>query len=132
MVLRKYLEGSVLQKIEQIGVERIVNFHFSNRNELGDEMQLILSVELMGRHSNVILYNADNNKIIDLLKRINPDENRTQMAIPSCTKFAQKAQLSFDRKLFVQQVVFAVEQQFFRFVILTSFKTSIFFHMNIG
>src|SRR5699024_6681944 len=28
MVLRKYLEGSVLRKIEQIGVERIVNFHF--------------------------------------------------------------------------------------------------------
>ena len=68
MVLRKYLEGSVLQKIEQIGVERIVNFHFSNRNELGDEMQLILSVELMGRHSNVILYNADDNKIITKIK----------------------------------------------------------------
>ena len=82
MVLRKYLEGSVLQKIEQIGVERIVNFHFSNRNELGDEMQLILSVELMGRHSNVILYNADNNKIIDLLKRINPDENRARLLLP--------------------------------------------------
>ena len=82
MVLRKYLEGSILQKIEQIGVERIVNFHFSNRNELGDEMQLILSVELMGRHSNVILYNADNNKIIDLLKRINPDENRARLLLP--------------------------------------------------
>ena len=82
MVLRKYLEGSVLRKIEQIGVERIVNFHFSNRNELGDEMQLILSVELMGRHSNVILYNADDNKIIDLLKRINPDENRARLLLP--------------------------------------------------
>lgn len=82
MVLRKYLEGSVLQKIEQVGVERIVNFHFSNRNELGDEVQLILSVELMGRHSNVILYNADNNKIIDLLKRINPDENRARLLLP--------------------------------------------------
>lgn len=82
MVLRKYLEGSILQEIKQVDVERIVNFHFSNRNELGDEMQLILSVELMGRHSNVILYNADDNKIIDLLKRINPDENRARLLLP--------------------------------------------------
>lgn len=82
MVLRKYLEGSILKEVKQVGVERIVNFHFSNRNELGDEMQLVLSVELMGRHSNVILYNADNNKIIDLLKRINPDENRARLLLP--------------------------------------------------
>ncbi|MDO4912240.1 MAG: NFACT RNA binding domain-containing protein [Lactobacillus sp.] len=82
MVLRKYLEGSVLQKIEQVGVERIVNFHFSNRNELGDEVSLILSVELMGRHSNVILYDANDGKIIDLLKRINPDENRARLLLP--------------------------------------------------
>lgn len=82
MVLRKYLEGSILNKVEQIGVERIVNFHFSNRNELGDEVQLVLSVELMGKHSNVILYNATDNKIIDLLKRINPDENRARLLLP--------------------------------------------------
>lgn len=82
MVLRKYLEGSVLQSIEQVGVDRIINFHFSNRNELGDEVQLVLSVELMGRHSNVILYNKQDNHIIDLLKRINPDENRARILLP--------------------------------------------------
>lgn len=82
MVLRKYLEGSVLQSIEQVGVDRIINFHFSNRNELGDEVELVLSVELMGRHSNVILYNQQDNHIIDLLKRINPDENRARILLP--------------------------------------------------
>lgn len=82
MVLRKYLEGSILEKIQQVGVERIINFHFSNRNELGDEVKLVLSVELMGRHSNVILYNAKDGKIIDLLKRINPDENRARILLP--------------------------------------------------
>ncbi|KAA8810499.1 hypothetical protein F1C07_10170, partial [Lactobacillus crispatus] len=82
MVLRKYLEGSVLQSIEQIGLGRIVNFHFSNRNELGDQVKLVLSVELMGRHSNVILYNQEDNHIIDLLKRINPDENRARVLLP--------------------------------------------------
>lgn len=82
MVLRKYLEGSILKDIQQVGVERIVNFYFSNRNELGDEVQLVLSVELMGRHSNVILYDQATGKIIDLLKRINPDENRARILLP--------------------------------------------------
>lgn len=82
MVLRKYLVGSVLERIEQVGVERIVNFYFSNRNELGDEIKLVLSIELMGKHSNVILYDANTNKIIDLLKRINPDENRARLLLP--------------------------------------------------
>ena len=82
MVLRKYLEGSVLQSIDQVGLDRIVNFHFSNRNELGDQVELVLSVELMGRHSNVILYDNKSQHIIDLLKRVNPDENRARMLLP--------------------------------------------------
>lgn len=82
MVLRKYLEGSVLKEIKQVGLDRIINFRFSNRNELGDQIELILSVELMGRHSNVILYDKKSNHIIDLLKRINPDENRVRILLP--------------------------------------------------
>ena len=82
MVLRKYLEGSILQSIDQLGVDRIVDFYFSNRNELGDQVQLVLSLELMGRHSNVILYDQKNGRIIDLLKRINPDENRVRLLLP--------------------------------------------------
>ena len=82
MVLRKYLEGSVLQSIDQVDVDRIINFQFSNRNELGDQVQLVLSVELMGRHSNVILYDRNSGYIIDLLKRINPDENRARILLP--------------------------------------------------
>ena len=82
MVLRKYLEGSILQSIDQLGVDRIVNFRFSNHNELGDQVQLVLSLELMGRHSNVILYDQKSGRIIDLLKRINPDENRVRLLLP--------------------------------------------------
>ncbi|MBA1395085.1 hypothetical protein EQ500_14630, partial [Lactobacillus sp. XV13L] len=82
MVLRKYLEGAVLQSIRQVGVDRIVNFYFKTRNELGDQVQLVLSVELMGRHSNVILYDKTSGHIIDLLKRINPEENRVRLLLP--------------------------------------------------
>lgn len=82
MVLRKYLEGAILQKVEQVGLARIVNFYFSSRNELGDNVSLVLSVELMGRHSNVILYDQVTQKIIDLLRRVNPDENRARLLLP--------------------------------------------------
>lgn len=82
MVLRKYLEGAILKKIEQVGLDRIVNFYFTNRNELGDQVDLVLSLELMGRHSNVILYDKKEGRIIDLLKRVNPDENRARLLLP--------------------------------------------------
>ena len=82
MVLRKYLEGAILNEIKQVGMERIINLYFSNRNEFGDETNFVLSVELMGRHSNVILYNKATNKIIDLLKRINPEDNRVRLLLP--------------------------------------------------
>lgn len=82
MVLRKYLAGSILEKIEQVGLDRIVNFYFSNRNELGDQVNLLVSFELMGRHSNVLLVDQKSGKIIDLLKRINPDENRARLLLP--------------------------------------------------
>ena len=121
MVLRKYLEGSILQSIDQLGVDRIVNFRFSNRNELGDQVQLVLSLELMGRHSNVILYDQKSGSIIDLLKRINPDENRVRLLLPKAKyelpplisgidgfkmtekEFAQKA-LNSDPENFASQI----------------------------
>ena len=121
MVLRKYLEGSILQSIDQLGVDRIVNFRFSNRNELGDQVQLVLSLELMGRHSNVILYDQKSGRIIDLLKRINPDENRVRLLLPKAKyelpplisgidgfkmtekEFAQKA-LNSDPEIFASQI----------------------------
>ncbi|APT19196.1 fibronectin fibrinogen binding protein [Amylolactobacillus amylotrophicus DSM 20534] len=82
MVLRKYLEGAILKEISQVGNDRIVNFDFTNHDELGDEQTLTLSLELMGRHSNLILINRNDGKIVDLQKRINPDENRVRMLLP--------------------------------------------------
>lgn len=82
MVLRKHLEGSFLFKIEQVGNDRIVNFYFLTRNEYGDEEELVLSAEFMGRHSNIILYSKRTNKIIDLIKRIAPDKNRARLLLP--------------------------------------------------
>lgn len=75
MVIRKYLDGSILEKIEQLENDRILNFYFSSRNELGDLENIILSIELMGRHSNIILYNQNSMKIIDAIKHIGTSVN---------------------------------------------------------
>ncbi|MEG0254575.1 NFACT RNA binding domain-containing protein [Vagococcus sp.] len=82
MVMRKYLEGSLLQKIEQIENDRILQFSFSSRNELGDLENIILTIELMGRHSNIILYNQNSNKIIDSIKHIGTSVNSYRSILP--------------------------------------------------
>jgi predicted ribosome quality control (RQC) complex YloA/Tae2 family protein len=82
MMLRKYLEGAQLLKISQLKNDRIVYFDFSTRNELGDELLLQLSVEIMGRHSNVILIDQHQNKIIDTIKHIGPTQNRFRILLP--------------------------------------------------
>ncbi|MDT2831990.1 NFACT RNA binding domain-containing protein [Vagococcus carniphilus] len=82
MVMRKFLEGSILQKIEQVKNDRILQFSFSSRNELGDLENIILTIELMGRHSNIILYNQSTNKIIDSIKHIGPSVNSYRSILP--------------------------------------------------
>ncbi|SER52767.1 Rqc2 family fibronectin-binding protein [Salisediminibacterium halotolerans] len=82
MVLRKHLEGSILESIEQQGLERIVTFSFKGRNELGDVSYKKLTLELMGRHSNLMLIDAENNTIIDSIKHIPPSLSQYRTVLP--------------------------------------------------
>lgn len=81
MVLRKYLEGSMIEKAEQAELDRWATFHISRHNNLGDLEHLYLYVELMGKYANIILVN-DSNRIIDALKRIPPFENARRTIQP--------------------------------------------------
>lgn len=85
MMLRKYLEGAKLLKIKQLDNDRVVYFEFLTRNELGDKLPLLLSAEIMGRYSNVILINQSTNKIIDTIKHIGMDQNRYRTLLPGAT-----------------------------------------------
>ncbi|WP_409022543.1 NFACT RNA binding domain-containing protein [Dellaglioa sp. P0083] len=85
MMLRKYLESGQLVAIDQIANDRIINFSFLTRNELGDEQPLILSLEMMGRYSNCLLINPTNDKVLDTIKHISSDQNRYRMLIPGAT-----------------------------------------------
>lgn len=85
MMLRKYLEGTKLLKIKQLDNDRVVYFEFLTRNELGDKLPLLLSAEIMGRYSNVILINQSTNKIIDTIKHVGMDQNRYRTLLPGAT-----------------------------------------------
>lgn len=84
MLLRKHLGGGKITKIEQIGFERIVIFHIESYDELGDLTTKKLIVEIMGKHSNIILVNKDG-KIIDSIKRIDISTSSVRQVLPSLT-----------------------------------------------
>ena len=69
MLLRKYLTGARIEKLSQPDYERLLIIDVSSRNELGDNIDLKLAVELMGRSANLVLIGADG-RIIDCLRRM--------------------------------------------------------------
>ena len=76
MLLRKYLESSHIIKINQPNNERILEFYLESSNNIGDSIYLCLAIELMGKHSNIILYNADTNIIIGCAHNIGAEKSR--------------------------------------------------------
>lgn len=81
MLLRKHLEGAYLESIEQIQLDRIIDMTFVGTNELKDIVKFHVYIEIMGKHSNVII-TYDNQKIIDCLKRISPAMNSQRILQP--------------------------------------------------
>ncbi len=79
--LRKYFSNSALIKIEQLGLDRVLIFHFKKMNELGEVKIYKLYFELMGKHSNLIITD-EKNKILDLLKRFSLEENSFRILLP--------------------------------------------------
>lgn len=81
MVLRKHLLGGCIKKIYSNGLERIILIDIDCYNELNDLIRKTLVIELMGKHSNVILLNA-NSIIIDSLRHLNKFDNSTRDIFP--------------------------------------------------
>lgn len=76
MLLRKYLGNSRITKINQPENERILEFYIETYNELGDKIFLCLAFELMGKHSNVVLYNDDTNIILGCAHNVGAEKSR--------------------------------------------------------
>ena len=73
MVLRKYLNGASILSVDSYQLDRIVTIRLENYNELNDLVEYQLIVELMGKHSNLILLNHQN-KMIDSLRHIHSEQ----------------------------------------------------------
>ena len=82
MLLRKHLSGAKLTLIRQEGTERILFFDFDATNEMGDHVNLTLCVEIMGRHSNLMLINGEG-RIIDSIKRVGQDISSVRPVLPN-------------------------------------------------
>ena len=76
MLLRKYLENSVISKVSQPPFERILELYIETYNELSEKIYLCLAVELMGKHSNIILYNYDTNIILGCAHNVGAEKSR--------------------------------------------------------
>lgn len=81
MVLRKYLERTTLDQIEQVENDRQVILHFSGHDELGDRTTYHLHLEIMGRHSNLSLVDAQGN-ILEVIRHVPMSQNSYRTLLP--------------------------------------------------
>lgn len=81
MVLRKHLTGGTIKRIYSNGLERIVFIDIDVYNELNDLITKTLVVELMGKHSNIILLNSEHT-VIDSLRHLNKFDNSNRDIFP--------------------------------------------------
>ena len=81
MVLRKWLEGARLQAIGCVDGERVAWLELEARNEIGDPVRLRLMVEIMGKHSNIILVDQENT-ILDGIRRYGSSLSRYREVLP--------------------------------------------------
>lgn len=82
MILRKHLSSGKIVSIMQPNFERIVIFTIETINELGDKECKKLIIEMMGRHSNIIVTKQDDT-IIDSIKHITADKSSVRQILPN-------------------------------------------------
>ena len=82
MVLRKHLSAGRITRIQQYENDRIIEILLETVNEMGFSVNKKLIIEIMGKHSNVILTDMASGKIIDSIKHISIDVNRARQILP--------------------------------------------------
>lgn len=85
MLFRKYIQGGNITKISQVGFERIIKISIDSLDELKEKTTKDIIIEIMGRHSNIILTHSSDDKIIDSAKRIPTSISRVRQILPGQT-----------------------------------------------
>lgn len=91
MVLRKHLENARLLSVQQVPGERIVRLDFAAHDEIGTPTERTLVLEIMGKHSNLLLLDAANGQIIDAARRYSHNVSRHREVLPGVTYLAPPA-----------------------------------------
>lgn len=86
MLLRKHIANGKIVKIHQPGLERIIHFEIEHFDDLGDLCRKTLTIELMGKHSNIIFCTEDG-AIIDSIKHISAQVSSIREVLPGRTYF---------------------------------------------
>jgi predicted ribosome quality control (RQC) complex YloA/Tae2 family protein len=82
MLLRKHCEGGIIENITQVGMERIIHMDVRQRDELGDISLRRIIIELMGRHSNIILLDPETGVILDGIHHVTPSISSYRVIMP--------------------------------------------------
>ena len=86
MLLRKHLQGGRVTDVRQVAGDRILEIDIDALDELGEARTRTLILEVMGRHSNLILRDADG-RVVDAIRHVNADMSRVrevQPGLPYC------------------------------------------------
>ncbi len=86
MLLRKHIANGRIVKIWQPQMERIIHFEIEHLDELGDMRHKTLTIEIMGKHSNIIFMD-ENQKIIDSIKHVSAQVSSVREVLPGRTYF---------------------------------------------
>ena len=90
MLLRKHLVGGTIKNIYQHKMDRVVCFEIENLNELKELSKKLLIIEIMGKHSNIILVDKESDKIIDAIKHIDSRQSSIREVFPNKDYFFVK------------------------------------------
>ncbi len=86
MLLRKHINNGRITDIYQPKLERIIKFEIEHLDEMGDLCRKFLTVEIMGKHSNII-FTTTENIIIDSIKRVPAQMSSIREVLPGRTYF---------------------------------------------
>ncbi|MFD1885267.1 Rqc2 family fibronectin-binding protein [Paenibacillus wenxiniae] len=82
MLMRKHCESGIIEAIEQVGMERIIHMNIRQRDELGDVSFKRIIIELMGRHSNIIIVDPASGNILDGIHHVTPAISSYRVIMP--------------------------------------------------
>lgn len=110
MLMRKYLQGATIESIEQVENDRVLEMTVSNKNEIGDHIKVTLVIEIMGKHSNIILIDKNESKIIESIKHVGFSQNTYRTILPGSTYIAPPKSTAFNPFTIADDKLFEVLQ----------------------